>query len=144
MTIYVGADHRGFEMKNQLAEWLRSLDHQIIDCGNVQYDSNDDWNDYGNAVAEQVLNDQDCIGILICGSGVGMSIVANRHKGVRAALCFSPDQAKHARVNDHTNIICLPSDYVDVEIAKSIIDNFIKSQPSLEEKYLRRVSKLDK
>lgn len=143
MTIYIGADHRGFEMKNQLIEWLQTLGHDIVDCGNTIYDKDDDWNDYANMVSEKIMTDVDGIGILLCGSGVGVSMMANRHKGIRAALCFLPDQAEHARVNDHANIICLPSNYVNEESAKSIIDVFIKSQPSLEEKYLRRKMKLD-
>lgn len=143
MNIYIGADHRGFELRTKLITWLQSQNYTIVDCGNTTYDKDDDWNDFANTVAGKVLNDPDSIGILICGSGVGMSMAANRHKGIRAALCFNPKQTQHAKSADHATVICLPSEYLDFETAREITEIFLKTPPSTEDRYVRREKKLD-
>ncbi len=89
------------------------------------------------------VEEEQPLGILICGSGVGVSVMANRFKGVICALGFDPDQARHARTNDHANVLSIPSDYVDFEKAKAIVEAFLKATPKTEEKYLRRAKKLD-
>lgn len=144
MTIFIGADHRGFDMKNKLMEYLQEKNIRIEDMGNYQYDPLDDFPDFAQKVAQAVLqNPKDFLGIVICGSGVGVAVAANRFKGIFCALGFEIDQVKHARENDHINVLSIPSDYIDLEKAKKMIDVFISTQPKMEEKYLRRLKKLD-
>jgi len=143
MNIYAGSDHRGFTLKNKLIEWLQTKQYHVFDCGNKHHDPNDDWNDFALEVVKHVIAEPDSIGLLLCGSGVGMSIAANRYKGIRAAVCFGPEQAKHARVADHANIISLPAEYITEDTAKVIVKAFIEAQPSEAERYIRRMKKLD-
>lgn len=144
MTIFIGADHRGFELKNKIIEYLQEKDIRIEDMGNYQYDPLDDFPDFAKKVAQAVLqNPENYLGIVICGSGVGVAIMANRFKGIRCGIGFEADQVKHIRENDHINVLALPSDYVDFEKTKELIDVFLSSNPKTEEKYLRRIKKLD-
>jgi len=144
MTIFIGADHRGFELKNKIIEYLQEKNIRVEDMGNMEYDPADDYPDPAQKVAQAVLqNPQDFLGIVICGSGVGVSIAANRYRGVRAGLGFDLDQVKHMRKNDQVNVLSLPSDYVDLDKAKQFIDIFLATDPATDEKYLRRSKKLD-
>jgi len=153
MTIFIAADHRGFELKNKLIEYLQEKNIRVEDMGNYQYDPLDDYPDFAKKVAQAVLqNPKDFLGIVICGSGVGVSIVVNRFKGIRCGLGFSPDQVKHIRENDHINVLALASDYLKndngengkgLELAKKLVDVFIETKPKIEEKYLRRIKKID-
>lgn len=144
MTIFIGADHRGFELKNKLIDYLHEKDIRIEDMGNYSLDPKDDYSDYANKVAVAVLQHPEShLGIVICGSGVGVCISANRHKGISCALGFDETQVTHARENDHINVLSLPSDYVDFEKAKTLVEAFLAAKPKLEEKYLRRVRKLN-
>lgn len=144
MTIFIGADHRGFELKNKLIEYLQEKNIRIEDMGNYEYDPEDDYPDYAKKVAQALLqNPQNFLGIVICGSGIGVSMAANRFKGVRCAIGFDADEIKHGRENDHINVLSIPSDYVDFEKAKQFVDIFIASTPILKDKYLRRANKLD-
>ena len=144
MTIFIAADHRGFELKNKLIQYIQEKNIRIEDLGAYEYNSVDDYPDFAKKVAEAVLqNPEEFLGIVICGSGVGVSITVNRFKGIRCGLGFKPDQVKHIREHDHINILSLASDYVDDAIAQKLVDSFLSTQPRKEEKYLRRVKKLD-
>lgn len=144
MTIFIAADHRGFELKNKLVEYIQEKNIRIEDLGNMQYDPQDDYPDFAQKVAQAVLQKpEEFLGILICGSGVGVSIVANRYKGLRCSLGFDEAQVKHARENDHVNILSLPSDFIDFEKAKKLVDIFITTKPLMQGKYLRRIKKMD-
>jgi len=153
MTIFIATDHRGFELKNKLIEYLQEKNIRVEDMGNYQYDPLDDYPDFAKKVAQAVLqNPKDFLGIVICGSGVGVSIVVNRFKGIRCGLGFSPHQVKHIRENDHINVLALASDYLKndekengkgLAWAKKLVDTFIETQPKMEEKYLRRIKKID-
>ena len=144
MTIFIAADHRGFELKNKIIEYLHEKNTRIEDLGNYQYDPQDDYPDFARKVAQAVLqNTKEFFGIVICGSGVGVSIVANRFPGIRCAIGFKKEQVIHARENDSVNVLALPSDYIDFEITKELIDVFLQTQPKQEEKYARRIKELD-
>ena len=145
MTIFIGADHRGFELKNNLIEYLQEKNIRVEDLGNHQYDPLDDYPDYAQRVTEAVLqNVKDFLGIVICGSGHGVATAANRFKGIYCGLGFDGDQIKHMRENDHINILALPAEYIDLEKAKTFVDVFLKTKPLLQEKYLSRLKKIDK
>ena len=153
MTIFIGADHRGFKLKNKIIEYLKQKNIHVEDMGNYEYDPEDDYPDFAKKVARAVLqNPKDFLGIVICGSGVGVSVVVNRFKGIRCALGFSEDQVKHAKENDHINVLALAADYFKnddkkndqgIEKAKKLVDAFIQIPPKMEEKYLRRIKKID-
>ncbi len=144
MTIFIGADHRGFNLKNQIIEYLHEKDIRIEDLGAYEYNANDDYPDFAKKVAQAVLqNPENHLGIVVCGSGVGVAIASNRFKGIRCALGFDEKQISHARENDHINVLALASDYTNFEKAKLIVDSFLTSNPKNEEKYLRRIKKLD-
>lgn len=144
MNIFIGADHRGFELKNKLIEYLQEKNIRIEDLGNYSFDPLDDNPDYAQKVAQAVLqNPSEHLGIVVCGSGVGVSIAANRFKGIRCVLGFDKLQIQHARENDHANVLSIPSEYADLDKAKEFIDTFISSQPKKEEKYFRRSQKFD-
>lgn len=143
MTIFIGADHRGFEFKNQLVEYLQEKDIRVEDLGAYEFDPVDDFPDYAFKVAQAVQqNPSEFLGLLICGGG-GVEITANRLKRIRCALGFNLNQVKHVRENDHANVLAIPCDYIDLETAKTFVDTFITTELKQDEKYLRRVKKHD-
>jgi ribose 5-phosphate isomerase B len=144
MTIFIGADHRGFELKNKLMEYLQEKNIRVEDMGAYEYDGEDDNPDFSKKVAQAVLqNPKEFLGIVICGSGAGVSIGANRYKGIYCGLAFDVEQVKSARAHDHLNVLALASDYYDFEKAKAMIDVFIETPLNDKEKYLRRLQKID-
>jgi ribose 5-phosphate isomerase B len=144
MPVFIAADHRGFDLKNKLVEYLQEINTRVEDFGNYQHDPLDDYPDFAQKVAQAVQqNPVDNLGIVICGSAIGVSIAVNRFKQIRCGVALNEDQVKHGRENDHTNILAIPSDYVDFDTAKKYIDIFLASRPKLDEKYIRRGKKLD-
>jgi ribose 5-phosphate isomerase B len=144
MPVFIAADHRGFDLKNKLVEYLQEKDIRIEDFGNYELDPLDDYPDFAQKVAQAVQqNPQENVGIVICGSGIGVSMAVNRFKQIRCGLALNVDQVKHGRENDHTNILAIASDYTDFEIAKKYIDTFLSSTPNVGDKYVRRGKKLD-
>lgn len=144
MHIYLGADHRGFQLKDEILTWLQSQQISFTDFGAEKYDSEDDYNDYAKKVAIAITsntNDDD-LGILLCGSGQGMAMQANRFKGVRAAICHSAAEAIEARGHNNANILVLSADENAHNYAE-IINAFMTAQPIQAEKYQRRCRKLD-
>ena len=154
MKIFLAADHRGFQLKETLKPWLESLGHQVEDCGNTILEPQDDYVDFTRAAANklaQEIKDSDyhstptlsATAIGICGSGIGVSIAANRIPSIRCALCINEKHAHHARKNDHANMLALASEYLTEEDTKTIISTFLSTEESQEEKYMRRCKKLD-
>jgi len=124
MKFYIGTDHAGVELKNWTVELLKSKGHEVEDFGPF-YTDRVDYPDYAHKVATAVLNDKDSQGILICGSGIGMSMTANRHKGIRAALCHDAYTATVARGHNDANILCFGERIVGKGVAESIIDAWL-------------------
>lgn len=143
MKTYIGADHRGFKLKEALKSFLIERGDEVIDVGNDHYDENDDYPDFAGTVAKEVAKDPALSrGILICGSGVGVDIVANKFKGVRSALIFNPDQAYLSRNDDDVNILSLAADFLDTDEVKKITEVWLGTAFSGEEKYKRRLEKI--
>lgn len=143
--IYLGADHRGYNLKEDIKKFLTERGQVFKDMGNLKYDSNDDYADFAKLVAEKVLNNPETNkGILICGSGVGVDITANKFKGIRSALADDVQTAKQSREHDDTNILSLPADEVDFELAKEIISSWLSTSFSNVEKYKRRIGKMER
>lgn len=144
MTIFVGADHRGFELKNKLIDYLHEKNIRVEDLGNYNYDPQDDNPDFAKKVAQAVLqNPEHYLGIVICGSGVGVCITSNRSKGIMCGIGFNPNQVKHARMKDQMNVLAIASDYTNFEASRELVDVFIETEPLKEEKYLRRKDKMN-
>lgn len=144
MVIYIGADHRGFNHKKAIKEYLTGLGYTVVDLGNEKYDELDDYPDFAEKVAEKVsLESDDGRGILICGSGVGVDVVANKFPGVRSSLVFNSEQAIDVRSDDNANVLSLASDYVSTEDAKKIVSLWLNTKFSGGEKYKRRLKKIE-
>jgi ribose 5-phosphate isomerase B len=142
-TVYIGADHRGYQTKGALKEALRASGYNLVDLGNEKYNSEDDYTNIGIKVAEKVALENGK-GILICGSGVGVCIIANKANGIRAALCLSEKQARLSREDDDANILCLSADLIDCETNLNIAKTFLETFFSSEERHIRRIKKIEK
>lgn len=143
MTIYIGADHRGYAMKEGLVQWLEDQGHDVHDIGAAEYIEGDDYPDYAHTLGKEVSNDPAARGILLCGSGVGMAVAANRGKGVRAAVIHDPKIAAAARHDDDVNVLALGADYLSLEDAQRVVTSFMETPFSGEERHLRRIQKLE-
>ncbi|HAI76435.1 MAG TPA: ribose 5-phosphate isomerase B [Microscillaceae bacterium] len=124
MHIAIGGDHAGFEYKTALVAHLQQTGHQVKDFGPFSADSVD-YPDFAHPVAEAVASNACEIGILICGSGNGVAITANKHKQVRAALCWLPELAALAKQHNNANILCLPARFVSLEAALEMVNLFL-------------------
>jgi ribose 5-phosphate isomerase B len=142
MKIALGADHRGFAEKENLKALLEAQGHIINDVGAHALDMNDDYPDFAYAAAMLVGEKQAERGILLCGSGMGMDIVANKVRGVRATIIRNTDEAKYARDHDDINVITLAADALDASTMSSIVDVFLTTPFSQEERHARRIEKL--
>lgn len=145
-TLYVGADHRGFEKKTQLIKLLENCHPGMVrveDLGAHTLDPEDDFNDPAVAVAQAVQGNEYSFGVLVCGSGQGVCMQANRFKGVRAIDVDSVDQARVGREDDYANVVCLSGDHLSAEEMEKIVKALCHTHPKTDEKYLRRVRRLD-
>ncbi|HSM15019.1 MAG TPA: ribose 5-phosphate isomerase B [Thermoanaerobaculia bacterium] len=140
MRIAVGADHAGFELKEHLRSRLAAAGHEIVDCGTDSRASTD-YPDYASRVAEAVAGGSAERGLLVCGSGVGMAIGANRHRGVRAVNCIEPYTVRQARAHTDANVLALGARVVAPELAEEILDAFLTA-PVEGGRHERRVAKL--
>lgn len=125
MKVYIASDHGGFEVKKSIVESLQDK-YEVLDLGPFELDPEDDYPDYAIKVAEQIVANSESRGILICRSGNGMCIAANKVKGVYASLAFSVEHAKKAVEDDNSNVICLDADYEGenvVEITKAFLES---------------------
>jgi ribose 5-phosphate isomerase B len=139
--IAIGADHAGFALKTRLARALQELGFQPVDLG-THSDESTDYPDYGHAVARAVAEGDCGLGVLVCGSGIGMSMTANRHSGVRAALAWEEELGELARRHNDANILVLPAKFVEEDAAVEILKRFLGS--GFEGgRHERRVNKID-
>lgn len=143
MKVYIGADYKGFERKSQLLKYFAGTDYEVIDVGAYSYDEGDDFNDPAITVARNVRENRDARGILICDSAHGVTIQANRFKGVRAAHCENEESAKLAREHDDANVLCLSAHFLDEEAMKKIINMFLETKFEGLERRVRRINRLD-
>ncbi len=145
MVIYIGADHKGFELKAELKEFIQGLGYQVFDVGAETLDENDDYPDFAAAVAEKVSNEyENARGIVICASGVGVDIVANKFPRVRSSLVSTSDQAFDARNDDDANVLALGANYVRSDDVKRILTTWLGTPFSGEERHRRRRDKISK
>jgi len=143
--LYIGADHRGYKLKEALKIYLRELNYVWEDLGAKELNPNDDYPDFALAVAKKVAeNPEENRGILICGSGVGVDIVANKIKGIRSALCFDVKQAQMSRNDDNANILSLSADFISESLAKEIVKIWFETPFPGPECHARRIEKINK
>lgn len=124
--IAIGADHAGFELKEKMTEWLKRSGFESKDFGTYSSESAD-YPDFAHPVAFAVERKEFDLGILICGSGNGVAITANKHQGIRAAICWNEELASLARQHNDANILCLPARYISSDLAMKIADKFLSA-----------------
>tara|TARA_B100000674_G_C37788232_1_gene890479 strand:- start:393 stop:824 length:432 start_codon:yes stop_codon:yes gene_type:complete len=127
MKLCIGSDHAGYELKSILIEYLETLNHEVRDFGPFN-NERVDYPDYAHKLVQSILSNDTELGILICGSGNGISMSANKHKNIRAALCWNKEIAVLARSHNDANIVSLPARFISQKEAKSIVDAFLNSE----------------
>lgn len=141
--LYLGADHRGFQLKESLKQYLIQQGNEVEDLGALAYDQADDYPDFALAVAEKVAENPEAHrGILVCGSGHGMDMVANKYPGARAALCWNRQVAAQSREHEDANILVLASDHIAEAEAKDIVLVWLGKQFDGAERNIRRLGKI--
>ncbi|WP_299547306.1 ribose 5-phosphate isomerase B [uncultured Helicobacter sp.] len=123
MRFFIASDHAGFTLKGSVLGILEQMGHKVTDLGPIDAERVD-YPDFANALCEKVLENEGSFGVLICGSGIGMSIAANRHKGIRAALCAEPYSAVMSRTHNDANVLCLGARVVGIGMVESILKSF--------------------
>jgi ribose 5-phosphate isomerase B len=141
MRIAIGADHAGFDLKQILAAYLRHHGHQVIDKG-TDSDEPVDYPDFAEAVSKVVLSGAAERGVIICGSGVGASVAANKLPGIRAGLCHDTYSARQGVEHDDMNVLVLGARVIGIEVARELVDNFLAAQFSGAERHRRRLDKI--
>jgi len=139
--IYLGADHAGFYLKEELKKYLKELGYDYEDLGNREMDPEDDYSDFAIKVANKTFK-TDSLGILICATGSGMSIAANKIKGIRASVVWNDFTALQAREHNNANIICLAGKVLDTETSKNIIRLWLEAEFTGEDRHVRRIEKI--
>lgn len=140
--VFIGGDHAGFQMKGELVDYLKAKDFAVTDLGCFSEDPCD-YPDIGREVGEKILEHKGAFGIALCGSGIGISIAANKLKGIRCALAVNEHMAEAGRKHNDANVLALGARDISVEEAKKIVDKFLNTQfESDQERHVRRVEKL--
>jgi ribose 5-phosphate isomerase B len=142
MIVAVGCDHGGYELKPVIIEELRRLGHTAVDCGAASLDPADDYPDIAREVAGAVQRGEAARGIVICGSGVGASVAANKLRGIRASVCHDTYSAHQGVEHDDMNVLCLGARVIGRELTRELVRAFAAAVFSGEEKYRRRLAKV--
>jgi ribose 5-phosphate isomerase B len=141
--IVLAADHAGYDMKENLKEFVTSLGHQVIDAGTCHPELPDDYPDWAEALADRIRSGEATRGILICGSGVGVCVAANKIPGIRAAICHDSYSARQGVEHDDMNVLVLGARIIGTELAHDLARNFLGAAFSNEERHLRRLGKVN-
>ena len=141
MRIALAGDHAGFELKNIVGGWLGEWGHQVTDLGAHTYDPDDDYPDFAVPLADAVASGQAERGILVCGSGIGANVTANKVPGVRAGMCHDTYSGHQGVEHDDMNVLCLGARVIGVELAREVVTAFLAAHFSGEERHIRRLRK---
>ncbi len=144
MKIYIGADHRGYKLKEKIAIWLFELGYTFFDLGALTLNPNDDFTKYAEEVASLVARNDDSKGILLCGSGVGVNVVANKFDGIRAGIGKTASQVMAARKDDDMNVLVIASDFTKDQEARDMLATFLETKFSGKKRHLRRLNEIGK
>lgn len=142
--IFLGADHRGYELKEKIATWLFDLNYEFEDLGATHLDPDDDYTKFAAEVASMVSKRPHSKGVLLCGSGVGVEIVANKFDGIRAAIGKNVLQVKAGRRDDDMNVLVIASDFTDVKEARGMLIAFLETKYEENERRERRLEEIEK
>ncbi len=142
--IYIGADHRGFALKEKVKIWLGEWNHEFEDLGPSSLNPDDDYTVYGESVAKKVQSNSDYFGILTCGSGVGVDVVANKYDGIRSSIGKNRDQVKAGRKDDNMNILVIAADYTNEEEAKEMVKAFLETSFDNAPRHKKRLDDIKK
>ena len=140
MKIYIGTDHRRIEVEKNIINYLKNKKYEVIES-RIEHSDADDYVDFAKDVSLNVINNENSIGILICGTGIGMSIAANKIKGIRAARCVSVEDAYYTRLDNDANVLCLGYNS-DLNTLFEIVNTFLTTSFSHAERHSRRVNKI--
>lgn len=144
MKIYIGADHRGYKLKEKLVKYLFESKHTIEDVGSFSYNKGDDYTEFAEKVASLVADNPKDRGVLLCGSGVGVDVVANKFDGVRASIGKSPAQVKAGRADDDMNVLVIASDFTQANQAREMVEVFLKTKFDGKKRHKRRLEDISK
>lgn len=145
MKIFIGADHNGYNLKNDLVRYLKSAGYDVVDEGDTVLKPEDDYPVFASKVVRdmQATGDPTARGILLCGSGQGMCIAANRYKGIRACLGYDRESVRSARNDDDANILCIPAKLIEKGEANIIIETWLNTPFAAAPRYIRRNKEID-
>jgi len=144
MKVYIGADHRGFELKEKIAKWLFEMGYEFVDLGANRFDPKDDYTKYAEEAAILVRDNPNSRGILLCGSGVGVDIIANKFDGIRASIGKSALQVMEGRNDDDMNILVLAADFTSEKDAKAMLIAFLESKFAAKPRYKKRLEEIER
>lgn len=142
MKLFIGGDHRGFALKESLKSWLVSEGHDVTDCGAATLDPDDDFPDMSFAVADSVIASPGSLGIVICGSAGGVTIAANKVRGIRAVAALAVADVVHNRKHDDANVLAIASDFAELSDAKAWVHAFLTTPYENESRFRRRLDKI--
>lgn len=140
--VYFGSDHAGYNLKNQLVDYLKGKGHRAVDLG-VFSEESVDYPDIAREVGEKVQENHGAVGVLICGTGIGMCMAVNKLKGIRGANCENENCVTMARRHNDANVLCIGGRVLPFEEAKKLVDIFLTEKFEAEERHVRRVKKMD-
>ena len=145
MKVYIGADHNGFHLRNQVIAYLKRAGYDVVDDGDTQPDPDNDFPVFAQKVVKDVLTSEDADprGILLCGSGQGMCMAANRFKGVRALLGYNRESVRSARNDDDANILCLPANTLNKDELNVLVETFLSTPFANAPRFIRRIREMD-
>jgi ribose 5-phosphate isomerase B len=144
MKIFIGADHRGYELKEKLGQWLFEMERAYQDLGADTLDPHDDYSQYAEKVASLVTQNEGSRGVLICGSGVGVEVMANKFDGIRAAIGKNALQIEAGRRDDDMNVLVIAADYTSEKEAKAMLIAFLETPFSGKARYEKRLEEIEK
>lgn len=144
MKIFIGTDHAGFELKEKLKKHLKTQEHEIVDCGAHTYQKTDDYPDFIAEAAKEVSKNTDALGVVLGYSGAGECIVANKINGIRAFLAVSEENVRLAKAHNNANIISFGAHFTDEKTAVKLLNLFLSTPFSAEERHKRRINKITK
>lgn len=142
MRVAIGADHGGFELKKSLVGFVREAGHEVLDLGADRYDPLDDYPDRAAPVARSVANGETERGVVVCGSGVGAAVAANKVRGARASVCHDTYSARQGVEHDDLNVLCLGARVIGPELAQVVVREFLDARMNPDPKYRRRLDKV--
>jgi len=144
VKVYIGTDHRGFALKEKMKIWLTDWKYEFSDLGAYELDPKDDYPLYAEKVGVLVGKEEEALGILLCGSGVGVDVAANKIDGVRSSIGKNKDQVRAGRNDDNMNILVIAADYTKEEEAKEMLKAFLETKFAGKKRFIRRLAEIEK